>query len=65
MNKRKGIKNPKPRQQVYIAPSGKDYPARVLRRDYSDRSVYIELEWTPGKWIPAWVGFGDVKGVRS
>lgn len=49
---------------VYTAPSGNEYPAKVKQVDRKDRTVRIEFEYMPGKWLPAWVAFGDVEAVR-
>lgn len=48
---------------VYTAPSGKEYAAKVKQVDRRDCTVRIELEYMPGKWMPAWVSFSDVEGV--
>ena len=49
---------------VYRAPSGVEYAAKVKQVDRRDSTVRIELEYMPGKWMPAWVSFSDVEGVR-
>ena len=51
------------KQAVYTAPSGQPYPAKVKQIDRKDRTVFIELEYAPGKWMPAWVSFSDIEAV--
>jgi hypothetical protein len=51
------------RDAIYIAPSGVEYPVRVVEVDMKDQSARIEWEWTPGKFIRMWVGTADVSGL--
>ena len=63
-SKRKGIKNPKPRQRVtYYPPSDHPYEARVKQVDRRDQTVFIELKYDTDKWMTAWVSFADVEAV--
>ncbi len=63
--KRQNTNKSYPRQRaVYTAPSGKDYPAKVKQLDRKDRTVRIEFEYMPGKWLPAWVSFSDVGAAQ-
>jgi hypothetical protein len=48
---------------VYYPPSGKPYAAKVIQVDRRDCTVRIALEYAPGKWMNAWVSFGDIEGV--
>lgn len=64
-NQRQHSKKLYSRQRVvYTAPSEREYPAKVKQVDRRDCTVRIELEYAPGKWMPAWVSFDDVEAVQ-